>query len=102
MADVEIVAGTGEVSMAVGDTLTLRLPENATTGYVWSLAERPPGLVLEDDRSVPGVDTAIGSGGEHLFRWRAEQPGDWRVALRLAREWEPAAREERQLSVRVD
>jgi predicted secreted protein len=101
MTHIEVAAGASEVSVAVGDTLTLRLPENRTTGYVWSLAERPPGLVLEDDRSVPGTDTAPGAGGEHLFRWRAEQPGAWRVALRLAREWESAALEERQLTVRA-
>jgi inhibitor of cysteine peptidase len=100
MADVEVVGG-GEVSVGVGDTVTLRLPENATTGYVWSVVERGSGLSLEDDRSVPGADTAAGAGGEHLFRLRAEQTGDWRVDFRLAREWESEALEEQHLTVRV-
>ena len=101
--EVEVAAGTSEVSVTVGDTLTLRLAENATTGYVWSLVEQPPGLVLEVDRSVPAAGTAAGAGGEHLFRWRAEHAGDWQVALRLARAWESgAALEERRLRVRVD
>lgn len=99
--DVEVAAGTSEVSVAVGDTLTLRLPENATTGYVWSLAEPSPGLALEDDQSIPGAGTAVGAGGEHLFRWRASQAGDWQVTARLARAWESAPLEERHLAVRV-
>lgn len=100
MTDVEVVAGAGDVSVAVQDTLMVRLPENGTTGYVWSIAERGEGLVVADDR--PAVaDGAVGAGGEHVFQLRAEQAGDWQVAFRLARQWESGALEERRLRVRV-
>jgi inhibitor of cysteine peptidase len=95
------VADSGEVSMSVGDTVTLRLPENATTGHVWSVSSLGVGLVLEEDRSVPSRDGAPGAAGEHLIKLRADRPGEWRVDLRLAREWEPDALEERQIRVRV-
>ncbi|WP_327639779.1 protease inhibitor I42 family protein [Kribbella sp. NBC_00482] len=100
MADVEVVAGGEDVSVAVHDTVTVRLPENGTTGYVWSIAERGEGLGLADDRRV-AADGAVGAGGEHLFQLRAEQSGDWQVGFRLAREWESGALEERRLRVRV-
>ncbi len=102
MADVEVVAGGEDVSVAVHDTVTVRLPENGTTGYVWSIAERGEGLGLVDDRGVAAAaDGAVGAGGEHLFQLRAEQPGDWQVGFRLAREWESGALEERRFRVRV-
>jgi inhibitor of cysteine peptidase len=95
------VADSGEVSMSVGDTVTLRLPENATTGHVWSVSSLGAGLVLEEDRSVATRDGAPGAAGEHMFKLRAHKPGEWRVDLRLAREWESDALEERQIKVRV-
>jgi inhibitor of cysteine peptidase len=95
------VADSGEMSMSVGETVTLRLPENAATGHVWSVSSLGAGLVLEDDRSVPSRDGAPGAAGEHLFELRAHRPGEWRVDLRLAREWESDALEERQIRVRV-
>jgi predicted secreted protein len=95
------VAESDDVSVSVGDTLTLRLPENATTGYVWSVSDLGPGLVLEEDRIVPSRDGAPGAAGEHLFQLRADRSGEWRVDLRLARDWESDALEERQIRVRV-
>jgi predicted secreted protein len=95
------VADSGEVSMSVGETVTLRLPENATTGHVWSVSSLGAGLVLEEDRSVSSRDGAAGAAGEHLFTLRADRPGEWRVDLRLAREWESDALEGRQIKVRV-
>ena len=95
------VAESDEVSVSVGDTVTLRLPENATTGYVWSVSDLGPGLVLDEDRIVPSRDGAPGAAGDHLFQLRADRSGEWRVDLRLARDWESDALEERQIRVRV-
>jgi inhibitor of cysteine peptidase len=95
------VAESDDVSVSVGDTVTLRLPENATTGYVWSVSDLGPGLVLDEDRIVPSRDGAPGAAGEHLFQLRADRSGEWRVDLRLARDWESDALEERQIRVRV-
>jgi inhibitor of cysteine peptidase len=100
MADVEVVAGVEDVSVAVHDTVMVRLPENGTTGYVWSIAERGEGLVVADERPV-AAGGAVGAGGEHVFQLRAERAGDWQVGFRLARQWEAGALEERRLTVRV-
>src|SRR3954451_21293405 len=95
------LADSGEMSVSVGDTVTLRLPENATTGYVWSVSNLGPGLVLEEDRIVPSRDGAPGAAREHLFQLRADRSGEWPVDLRLARDWESDELEERQIRVRV-
>jgi inhibitor of cysteine peptidase len=102
MTDVEVVAGAGDVSVAVHDTVIVRLPENGTTGYVWSIAERGKGLAVADDRGVAAAsDGPVGASGEHLFQLRAERAGEWQVEFRLAREWEAGVLEERRLTVRV-
>ncbi|RZT28809.1 putative secreted protein [Kribbella sp. VKM Ac-2569] len=102
MTDVEVSVGAADVSVAVHDTVTVRLPENGTTGYVWSIAKRGEGLSLADDRGVAAAaGGAVGAGGEHIFQLRAEQAGEWQVEFRLAREWESGVLEERRLTVRV-
>jgi inhibitor of cysteine peptidase len=101
MTELEVPAGADDVSAAVGDTVILRLPENATTGYVWSVAEREPGLALVVDSTVPSEGTNVGAGGAHVFHFRAERPGVWHLTFRLARAWDPAVLDERSLTVRT-
>lgn len=71
------------MTLPAGGTLTVRLPGNRTTGYVWAVAERPGNIALasEDyrqDASAPGM---VGVGGTEEFVFRATGPG--RGALRL-------------------
>ena len=87
MAGVE-VTGDGAVEVGVGDEVVIRLPENATTGYVWSVESIGPGLEVMDDTTVPPGEAAPGAAGERLFRVRAVSPARADVVLRLARSWE--------------
>ena len=41
------------ISLSPGEVVELVLDENATTGYLWSIAQRPDGLHLEDDGFYP-------------------------------------------------
>jgi predicted secreted protein len=99
MGDVE-VQGSDAVTVDVGELVTIRLPENATTGFVWSV-EVGPGLVVEADRMLPPRGAAPGAAGEHVVRVRAEQRGRWEVRLRQRREWEDAAAREECVTVTV-
>ena len=74
-------ADTGkEIKLRVGDTLTVRLTANATTGYGWRTKERkgesltPVGKQPEyaPDPAAPGV---VGSGGHNLFRYKVIKKG---------------------------
>ncbi len=100
MAEVHVTDG-GRVTSHVGDTLVVRLPENAATGYVWSVASLGSGLLLEEDRGSPAGRLAPGALGEHVVRVHAEQPGTWHIDLQLARGWEAAPAEERRITVDV-
>jgi inhibitor of cysteine peptidase len=80
----------------------IRLGENATTGYVWSVWSVGAGLeVVGDERVPPGAGSGVGAGGERVFRVRAVAPGRGDVVLRLGREWEAAPAEEQRVSVTV-
>jgi inhibitor of cysteine peptidase len=78
----------GRIEIRVGETLSVRLPENATTGYRWEADEIDPQVLalLPDE---PGYrDSALGSGGEVTFRARAVAPGETDFALVNRRPWE--------------
>ena len=82
------VAADGQtVTLAVGQGLRLRLAENPTTGYRWSVSSSGD-LVLESDLFAPG-GSAIGGGGTREFRWRAGAAGRHPLALVQCRAWEP-------------
>jgi inhibitor of cysteine peptidase len=89
------------VAVGVGETLTLRLPENPTTGYRWKVESfgslRPIGDTHERGSASPG------STGERSFQWVAT-PGVHLLALALRREWEPSdqALERFAMTVRVE
>ena len=105
MAEVEATDG-GAVDMRVGDEIVLRVAENGTTGYRWSVEVTGAQVEIVDDRSVPpgDLDTgrpAPGAAGKRLIRVRAVVAGTTVVTLRLARPWETAAAEERRVEFTV-
>ncbi len=86
--------------------MLVRLPQNASTGYVWSLVSLGDGLALVDDHVQAARPTGAemapaGASSERVFRLRAVGPGVWPVHLRLARSWEAAPLEERRLTISV-
>ncbi|WP_036218567.1 protease inhibitor I42 family protein [Calidithermus chliarophilus] len=77
-----------EVELRPGEELELRLKENPTTGYRWSLEAPDPALLqlLEDDFALDRGG-AIGAGGERIFRFRAQAPGQLTLKLRHWQAW---------------
>ena len=74
--------------------LTLRLPENGSTGYIWQVNPAGCGLSLLGDRregSHQGRHPLIGRGGHRILVFRVEEAVVLR--LHLERPWEKAAPE---------
>ena len=105
----EIVLGreaTGHyIEAVVGQTITVRLAGNPTTGFGW--AALPP-----DDPAVaavgegeyqqnPAVAGRVGAGGTYVFRFRAERPGAAKLVIQYRRPWEPGPTEVFHVLVRV-
>jgi predicted secreted protein len=95
-----------ELTVTPGTDFLVRLPENATTGYQWQVAERPEWLICRSDRSVPAAPgSRAGAGGTHEFVFEAPGSGPapapgWLV-LHLRREWEPEGQEVATFRVRL-
>jgi len=74
-----------------GDTFTIALPSNPTTGYKWQLAQ--PLAV----KSIVGISKSeykpkktglIGSGGTQVFTLRARRQGTIHLIFEYKRPWE--------------
>lgn len=91
-ADLELdEAANGQtVTLALGQGLRLRLAENPTTGYRWSVSGSG-GLSLEGSVFTP-VGAAVGGGGMREFLWLARSAGSHRLSLAQRRAWEPIDR----------
>ncbi|WP_298163381.1 protease inhibitor I42 family protein [Brevundimonas sp.] len=87
----------GRTTLAVGQTLLISLPSNATTGYAWTLSGSnsevlKPGTPFGQeviDAHAPGM---VGVGGNTLWRFLAGQPGTVRLSLAYRRAWETNTR----------
>lgn len=74
------------------DTITLKLPENPTTGYEWNLTTTP-GLRVTNDTYMPSPTSGkvVGSGGTHIWDMTAVTPGEQKIQGIYKRSWEPVS-----------
>jgi inhibitor of cysteine peptidase len=79
------------VPVHVGDQVVLRLPENASAGYTWSLDAPPEGMQLIEDRYERPGDAAPGARSMRTFELLVAAPGRHRLRLVNARPWEGTA-----------
>ena len=73
------------VEVAAGQTVTVRLPENPSTGYRWAV-ESAGGLQQTGDRSEAGG--AMGGAGVREIEFRAAEPGSHELRMKNRRTWE--------------
>ncbi len=94
MSDITLTkADNGKtLTLKPGQTLILRLAENPTTGYRWSIPSlNAQVLQLTDDRFESSSSAAIGGGGQRVLTFQAQQPGQISLSLKSKREWEDQA-----------
>lgn len=92
-------------TLARGDEVVIRLPENPTTGYRWQVTHSGAGeLALVEERFVPGSGGAgVGASGDRLLRFLGQKAGEVRVEAVLRRPWDPprAGAERREFAIVV-
>lgn len=80
------------IHVKVGDSVVVRLPENPTTGFRWSVdAAGEPVLMPAGDDYILGQDAGVGGGGERVFCFTAKSPGNATLRLKNWRHWEGEA-----------
>lgn len=106
MAEVEVRDAAVTVDVKIGDEVVVRLPENPTTGYVWSIESMDDGLLFIGDSSAAAAAdrdaaTPPGAGGTRAMRLRAVGPTGGQVVLQLCRSGEAEPLDERRITVTV-
>jgi inhibitor of cysteine peptidase len=83
-----------KIELQVGETLIVKLPENASTGYRWIIppqsARKLEKILREEDQPVPGPGNLIGRPGLRNFYFHALKPGKAELELYYQRPWETA------------
>jgi inhibitor of cysteine peptidase len=74
--------------VAVGQDVTIRLGENPTTGYRWTLEADPQdGIEVVGSEYAP-AGVAPGAAGTREFHLRVKAAGSIHLYLKLVRSWE--------------
>lgn len=89
------------VTLAKGETLTVKLAGNPTTGYQWTVAQNDANFLQPQDPIYEPDSSAIGSGGTYFFRFTALNPGSASLRMTYRRSWEPAPIETFTLAVNI-
>ncbi len=101
MADIEVRASGETIRSSPRDRVVVRLPENGSTGYQWSITEITDPLEVESDELVLPSELVRGAAGQRVVTIRARGIGRGRVALKLQRRWESEPVEHFELEVDV-
>ncbi len=76
------------VALKRGQVLILHLDENPTTGYRWSKPTLDTQVLqLKSDNFHLPSNAGIGSSGQHVFTFQANNPGEVKLQLKNLREW---------------
>lgn len=71
-----------------GSPFEIRLAENRTTGYHWDLSAWDESVVKKtSDQFIPPETTTPGAGGEHVWGFTANKPGNTSLRLEYRRSW---------------
>jgi inhibitor of cysteine peptidase len=76
------------INMQVGETVTIRLSENATSGYRWTLNRFDENLFELLDVRLDYKSKAVGMSGYASFTLKGIQAGEGSVVLKNWRQWE--------------
>lgn len=84
------------VMVEQGSIITVKLPENPTTGYRWNLTTTP-GLQVTGDTYVSSDTTEkrMGAGGTRIGEIKAAVPGEQKITAVSLRSWVPVTGNER-------
>jgi inhibitor of cysteine peptidase len=89
-AEGTVIDSPGPVQLGVGETATLVLEANPTTGYQWEPAAAPDSAVVTivSDTYVAPDSTAMGAAGSQRIVIKGVAAGTTTLELRYVRPWE--------------
>jgi inhibitor of cysteine peptidase len=88
------------VEVSQNDQILLRLPENASTGYKWSVDADSAFLKIVSDDFEPPSGESLGAGGGRKVIMEPVAKGSTMLGARLIRSWE-ADKPRQQFSISI-
>jgi inhibitor of cysteine peptidase len=84
------VSGDAALRVKAGQSFTIVLASNPTTGYRWTLARSPGANVVtsEGSRYIPPSSSIPGKGGREEWKFKAQRPGQTTLEFHYLRPWE--------------
>ncbi|WP_437883256.1 protease inhibitor I42 family protein [Pseudomonas sp. LRF_L74] len=79
------------VKVYTGQTLTVTLPSNPTTGLRWKVTEAAPSVLRSlgpEVYSAPEDAGLVGGAGQSSWRYQVKQAGEGRLLMTYQRPWE--------------
>jgi inhibitor of cysteine peptidase len=76
------------ISMPVGEIVEIHLSDNPTTGYRWSPADLGDAVLSLQDSGFHQTNSAVGSGGNASWTFRAKAAGHAQLKFKRWRPWE--------------
>ena len=90
------------ISGRAGDRIAIRLNENPTTGYVWTVEPFLRHVTQVATEFTPAENGLPGAGGTRVFVFRLNTPGEAMIRLQLKRNWEGGGGAAEQFSVSIE
>lgn len=75
------------VRLRAGETLSICLPENPTTGSRWQVEQSDVEVLVPADSTYEARGTGVGSGGLRRLSFRGVSPGKGNLLLSQHRPW---------------
>jgi inhibitor of cysteine peptidase len=88
------------ITLQKGQTFSLKLAENPSTGYAWQL-HLSKGLKLVSNEYVPGSSGALGASGTHVWTIKAVKNGYQQVNAVYKRPLEKTTPQDKRFKLRV-
>ncbi|MFH1877664.1 MAG: protease inhibitor I42 family protein [Candidatus Omnitrophota bacterium] len=97
------VKGSRTVGVRKGQVLKLQFDANASTGYIWELADSANKGVIEQVGKIRYIHTSnrIGAPGIQIFRCEGMKKGKAALTFEYRRPWEKDAKPAKRYVVRV-
>jgi len=78
------------INVKIGDTFTISLDSNATTGYEWQFSQAIDSLILQlvSSQYEAPASNMVGAGGKQVWKFKALSSGTTSIALKYVRPWE--------------
>jgi predicted secreted protein len=85
--ELSLIRSSQQICVGAGEEARVQLGRDGVGGYVWSIGQLPPGLVLVAEPERVLEHDNVGGGAVLEIRLKADAPGHYVVVFELKRLW---------------